>query len=127
MKKTKVKFTPNITMEYTSKTLKKGLKYYNKSLGIKLTKKNIKNKTLAKKRKSLEVTIHNSIIGVNCIIGGVPIRLNKIDGKKIKKVKNFTKNSTIDYSGKRYVTNDIMFRRKMIVICTSRIVKKENT
>ena len=31
MSKAKVKFAPTITTEYTSKTLKKGLKYYNKS------------------------------------------------------------------------------------------------
>lgn len=125
MSKAKVKFAPTITTEYTSKTLKKGLKYYNKSLGIKLTKKNIKTKELSKQRKKLETGIHNSLIGVNCIVGGVPIRLKQIDRKKIKRVKNFTKKSTLDYSAKRYVTNDIMFRRKVIVLCTSKIIKNE--
>ena len=122
----KKKFIPNIKTEYSSKELKKSLKYYDKSLGVKLNIKKSNIKKDSKKRKSLEIGIHNALIGVNCVVSGVPIKATKInDKKKIKKVKGFTEASNLDFSIKRYSTDDIMFRRKFVSLTTARILKNE--
>lgn len=122
----KVKVTSSLQVEYSSKDLKKITKRYNNQLGIKISSKKEKNKKLVKKRKNLETGIHNALIGINCVIAGVPISLSKVNTKKkIKKVNNFVRRSTIDYSTKTYNPYDIMFKRKFVVICTSRIIKNE--
>jgi hypothetical protein len=95
-------------------------------LGVKLNKIKANRKKDSKKRKNLENGIHNTMMSINCVVGGVPVRLEKINTKKkITKVKGYTDKCDLDFSKKRYRTNDIMFRKKFVVLCTSKMLRNE--
>ena len=120
------KFVPNIKTTYKEKDIKKPLKYYDGSLGIKLTKHKSNSKKDSKRRKTLETGIHNSIVGVNCIVNEVSIKDSKINpDTKIKKVKDFSYKSHTSMSIKRYSTDTLMFRRRFITLVSSYILLNE--
>ena len=123
MSKKKTKYIPDITRVYTPSNIKYPTKYFNRTLGIKLnTKLRYKNKDI----KSLETRIHNTLMGINCVVCGVPIKVKKVTKKKpIKHISNFIKRCNLDFN-RRHNEHTLMFRKKTIALTTSMIISDES-